>query len=231
LFCEGNKNKEEIKIRKKVLSVFCDGLCEPNPGGVATCGWVAFLGRKRIRKHHAFVFYGPGATNNIAEYQAVLSALEWLLRYGHKNRDVTVKTDSQLVVNQINGVYAVRSVNLIPLHKKAITLAREFANIAFQWIPRKQNKEADALSRKAYKKFMSDRPKSREEKAKEMVGNVTHLYGNLYIVRSQADVSTLYLADISENICNCPDYENRGAICKHILAAKMYAERMEADAV
>ncbi|MGB4216512.1 MAG: reverse transcriptase-like protein, partial [Thermacetogeniaceae bacterium] len=74
---------------------------------MATCGWVAYRGDKRIKKHHTFVFCGPGATNNIAEYNAVLSALEWLLQHGHSDRDIKIKTDSQLVVNQINGSYSV----------------------------------------------------------------------------------------------------------------------------
>jgi ribonuclease HI len=214
-----------MKIRKNPMTVYCDGLCEPNPGGVATCGWVVYRGEKRIKKHHAFVFYGPGATNNIAEYNAVLSALEWLLQKGHNNRNVTIKTDSQLVVNQINGSYSVKAVNLVPLYKKAVNLAKEFDNIEFQWIPRKQNREADELSRQAYRKFPSDKPKSREEKAKEIIDNVTHLHRNLYIVRSQTDVSILYLVDISKNACNCPDHENRGTVCKHILAAQMFSER------
>jgi ribonuclease HI len=217
--------EEGIPIKKKPITVYCDGLCEPNPGGVATCGWVAYRGDKRIKKHHTFVFCGPGATNNIAEYNAVLSALEWLLQHGHNDRDITIKTDSQLVVNQINGSYSVKAVNLIPLHKKAVNLAKEFDNISFQWIPRKRNKEADELSRQAYRKFLSERPKSREEKAKEIIGNVTHLHRNLYIVRSQTDVSTLYLVDISKNQCNCPDFENRRLICKHILAAKLFDKK------
>jgi len=129
------------------------------------------------------------------------------------------------VVNQINGSYSVKAVNLIPLHKKAVNLAKEFDNVNFRWIPRKQNKEADELSRKAYRKFLSKKPKSREEKAKELIDNVTHLHRSLYIVRSQTNVSTLYLVDISKNQCNCPDFENRGLICKHILAAKMFDKR------
>lgn len=114
---------------------------------------------------------------------------------------------------------------MIPLHKKAVNLAKEFSNISFRWIPRKQNKEADELSRQAYERFLSQRPKSREENAREIIDNVTHLHRSLYIVRSQTDVSTLYLVDISKNQCNCPDYENRGVICKHILAAKMFQKR------
>lgn len=215
--------KGGIKIKKPML-VYCDGLCEPNPGGVATCGWVAYLGERKIKEHHAFVFYGPGATNNIAEYNAVLSALEWLVQYGHNDRNVTIRTDSQLVVNQINGSYSVRSVNLKPLHKKAIKLAKEFNNLQFQWIPRKQNEEADELSRKAYREFKRKRPKTRKENAKKIISNVTHMDGNLYIVRSQTKDEIMYLVDISERTCNCPDHQNRGAVCKHILAVQMFCQ-------
>ncbi len=220
-------------MNKDPLVINCDGLCEPNPGGIATFGWIAKQGNKEIHSHNAFVASGQGATNNLAEYSAVISALEWLMGSKYNDRSLTIRTDSQLVVRQINGVYAVRSPAIIPLHQKAMNLAKCFKNLKFVWIPREQNEKADELSMRAYKRVLSAQKQTREFKARDISPRVVLLSDGSFRVPSQTYPGVIYRVDIARNTCTCPDFQARGkkvGHCKHILAVKI-ATGKESDVV
>jgi ribonuclease HI len=211
-------------VAKEPLVINCDGLCEPNPGGIATFGWIARQCGEEIHSHNAFVRSGEGATNNLAEYSAVISALEWLLGSKYSGQRLVVRTDSQLVINQINGIYAVRSQAIIPLYHRAIGLVRCFKNLKLEWVPREQNDEADALSQKAYKLVMKARNQTRETRARELAPRVVPLSNGIYKVPSQTYQDVTYRVDIGRNTCTCPDFMARGrkiGYCKHILAVRM----------
>ncbi len=134
----------------KPLIVFhCDGLCEPNPGGYACWAFVTTDsdGRK-LASDYGCLGHGPSMTNNIAEYRAVLNALTYAAARGwHDN--LLIRTDSQLVVNQIVGEWTCNSAALRPLCRQAQVLGLQLGAL-FEWIPRTQNAQADALSRRAY---------------------------------------------------------------------------------
>ncbi|RPF41987.1 ribonuclease HI [Thermodesulfitimonas autotrophica] len=141
-----------------MVIVFCDGLCEPNPGGVATYGWLAYrdcaeIMRERVMARYGVVCSGPGATSNVAEYTAVIRALEWLIKNGYAGEEIEVRSDSQLVVRQLTGQYAVNAPLLMPLYRKARELASRFASVRFRWVPREENETADTLSRRAYYRY------------------------------------------------------------------------------
>jgi len=147
------------------IEVYYDGLCEPvNPNGIATYGFVIYDNRSpsdRVRIYDGCGFVGAGClgddvTNNVAEYTALIRALEWLVDNGMVDRQVEVKGDSQLTIRQLNGIYMVRSPRIIPLYRRAIELTEEFSEIRFIWIPREYNEEADSLSRRAYYKFCEE---------------------------------------------------------------------------
>lgn len=130
--------------------LYCDGACEPkNPGGVATYGWVAYWNGKRARSGYGVVCQGEGATNNVAEYTAVIRALEYLKGKGYGGQ-VKIYTDSQLIVNQINGLWRVNKPALRELKIKVSALCTHFDGVSFEWVPRDRNREADELSRRAY---------------------------------------------------------------------------------
>jgi ribonuclease HI len=76
-------------------------ICEPNPGGVATIGWIAKRGDDEIHSHCAFACSGPDANSGMAEYRAVISALEWLLGSEYSDQIVVIRSDSQQIVYQI----------------------------------------------------------------------------------------------------------------------------------
>ncbi|MEK6976874.1 MAG: ribonuclease HI family protein [Candidatus Hydrothermarchaeota archaeon] len=76
-----------------------------------------------------------GVTNNQAEYLALIRALE----LARGEADVEILSDSELLVRQMKGEYAVRNQNLVPLHRKAKELVRGFEHFTVQWVPRGEN--------------------------------------------------------------------------------------------
>jgi ribonuclease HI len=87
------------------------------------------------------------ATNNVAEYQALLHGLRFALDRGA--REVRVFSDSELLVRQLAGRYRVKSPGLLPLFREAQTLLARFDSARVSHVPREQNREADALANRA----------------------------------------------------------------------------------
>jgi probable phosphoglycerate mutase len=87
------------------------------------------------------------ATNNVAEYRGLLAALEWAKRGG--KREVHVRSDSLLLVQQMLGNYKVKNAGLQPLHAKARRLAAEIGNVTFEHVGRASNAHADRLANAA----------------------------------------------------------------------------------
>ena len=87
------------------------------------------------------------ATNNVAEYRALLAALEWATRHGHDR--LHVRSDSLLLVQQMLGNYKVKHPGLQPLHAKARLLAHEIGRVTFEHVGRSLNAHADRLANTA----------------------------------------------------------------------------------
>ena len=83
------------------------------------------------------------ATNNVAEYRAIIRGLEEAERLGADT--VTCLLDSLLVVEQLNGNYRVKSADMKPLYARVQELRQRFALVTFQHVSREQNQEADGL--------------------------------------------------------------------------------------
>jgi ribonuclease HI len=137
--------------------VYLDGLCEPkNPGGVATYGVI-------VKKEGRTIFEGSGlayakpwtdeASNNVAEYSALIHVLEWLRKNELQASPIIVRGDSRLIINQMKGVFKVKASRILELHERASELLTEFKNLRLEWVDRSRNSEADRLSRFAYHKF------------------------------------------------------------------------------
>lgn len=86
----------------------------------------------------------PDGTNNRAEYEALLMGLREADRLGA--RDVEVRSDSELLIRQLNGQYRVKSPGLLPLWEEAKRLAGRFERVRFHHVPREQNADADRLA-------------------------------------------------------------------------------------
>jgi len=127
------------------VTAFIDGASKGNPGE-AGCGVVIYgLGEEPILLKK----YIGHATNNIAEYNALILALEKLKELNIK--EITIKSDSLLLVSQLNGKYAVKNPNIRKLFRVYLSLAVNFDKIKVMHIPRELNKEADRLANLAIK--------------------------------------------------------------------------------
>lgn len=147
---------------KPELTIYCDGLCEPNPRGLACWGWYSVDSTGHpIAQNYGVVGEGDGMTNNVAEYHAVLAALGWAWKTGH--RSARVRTDSQLLVCQVSGKWACGAPGLLPLLSR-VQGAAGLMRLDFEWIPREQNGLADALSRRAYFERTGKQPPQRPPK-------------------------------------------------------------------
>jgi ribonuclease HI len=144
-----------------LIEVYFDGLCQPiNPGGISC---YAFLVKSRGRILHsdygvAGEPFSDDSTNNVAEYTALIKALQWLLENNLGSAKIEIKSDSQLIVNQLTGDYKVKSKRIISLYKQALLLKSKFQDIQIKWIPRQKNREADRLTNKAYNKALQQNP-------------------------------------------------------------------------
>jgi ribonuclease HI len=83
-------------------------------------------------------------TNNVAEYRGLLAALEWALAHGHTR--LHVKSDSELLVRQMNGVYRIKNPGLLPLYRNARHLMAKIGDVTIEHVRRELNKDADRLS-------------------------------------------------------------------------------------
>jgi len=137
------------------IVVYVDGLVEPvNPGGVACYGYAIYKDGEKLEEGCGVVDH-PNPSNNVAEYAACIKALERLVELGLTEEEVTVRSDSRLLIHQLNGLYAVRAERIKPLYERAVSLARRFRRIRFEWVPREESSEADELSRRAYRDHVS----------------------------------------------------------------------------
>ncbi len=131
--------------------MYCDGACSGNPGraGIGVVinpagGKTGHAGKSRECRISEYIGI---ATNNIAEYSALIKGLEAARSMGI--RKIKIFLDSELLVKQINGVYRVRNERLIPLFNRAKGILKEFESCKITHIRREKNKEADLLARQA----------------------------------------------------------------------------------
>ncbi len=126
------------------LVVHIDGASRGNPGPAAA-GFV--LNDSNGTRLQAKAVVLGEATNNVAEYTALVKALEAAKQTGAEEIDVF--SDSELLVKQINGQYKVKSEQIAPLFQQAIDLLGRFRNWKVRHVAREKNKEADKLVNQA----------------------------------------------------------------------------------
>ena len=122
------------------LTLFIDGASRGNPGH-AGIGIRIEADGKLLKEYCEYI---GCTTNNVAEYRALIKGLE-MAADSEANR-VTVFSDSELVVRQMNGTYKVKSGGLLPLYQTAQMQSRTFDGFQIKHVRREQNKEADRLA-------------------------------------------------------------------------------------
>lgn len=129
-----------------------DGASEPNPGPSGSAYVLysppkrkgEFLVREVIQEGYSYI---PHATNNEAEYNALILGLEEALKLGIEH--IQIEGDSNLVIQQVQHLWKVKATSLISLCAKASSLLLQFKSYTISHIPREQNQDADALSKEA----------------------------------------------------------------------------------
>ena len=127
-----------------VTTAYIDGASRGNPGP-ASYGFLLKGPDGKIILEMGKYF--GRATNNVAEYYGLINALD--IAASRAITRLRVRSDSELLVRQMEGRYKVKSPELKPLHERAQKLSRQFAWFAIEHIPRAQNAEADRLVNEA----------------------------------------------------------------------------------
>ena len=133
-----------IDAMDKVI-IYTDGGARGNPGP-AGAGAVIFDGDKKIELKK---FLGDRLTNNWAEYEALVLALEEAKKIGLAGRPLEIRMDSELVVKQMRGEYRVKEKSLQEQHRRVRGLLADFPDHSFAHVRRAQNSEADRLVNEA----------------------------------------------------------------------------------
>jgi ribonuclease HI len=124
-----------------LITAYIDGGARGNPGPAGYGVRIEDAGGQLLAELHG----GLGvATNNVAEYNGLLAALDWAKAHGR--RALHIKSDSLLLVQQMRGQFKVKHPRLQPLHARATLLAHEVGRVTFEHVGRELNAEADRLS-------------------------------------------------------------------------------------
>ena len=130
-----------------------DGACRNNPG-LCGAGFVIdmIVGDQVEEVDQQSHFISPHNTNNFAEYTALRLGIERALEL--EIQDILVEGDSLLAINQINGLYKVKSLNIKPIYENIIESLKKFERYTFQYIKRDKNSVADSLANKAIDEYL-----------------------------------------------------------------------------
>lgn len=124
-----------------MLTAYTDGGARGNPGPAGYGVQVVDDNGEVVAELYAPLGH---ATNNVAEYEGLIAALDWAS--SQKLTTLRVRMDSELIVKQMLGLYKVKHAGLQPLHARARALVQRVGRVIFEHVRREQNREADRLS-------------------------------------------------------------------------------------
>jgi ribonuclease HI len=137
------------KMPEHFLIAHSDGGARGNPG---PAGYGVVIEDETGGRIAGLSHYLGHQTNNFAEYQGLIAALEYALEHGY--RALKVVSDSELLVRQIKGIYKVKNATLRDLHSRARKLIEQLDWFSIQHARREHNREADLLANQAMDKGM-----------------------------------------------------------------------------
>ena len=126
------------------MVAYIDGGSRGNPGPAGFGVRIEDVHGTLVEEWHGSIGV---ATNNVAEYRGLLSALTWAVEHGVKS--IEVRSDSQLLVRQMAGMYRVKNAGLLPLFTDARALAARITRVRYTHVRRELNTEADRLANEA----------------------------------------------------------------------------------
>lgn len=154
------------------LVAYTDGGSRGNPG---PAGYGVVIQDEAGQKVAALSQFLGRQTNNFAEYQALIAALEFAVNNGHKT--LKVISDSELMVRQVKGIYKVNDAVLRDLHARAKQLIGQLDRFSIEHVLRGKNQEADRLANAAMDKGMGRRmesaPYGKSAEASSPVGDIS----------------------------------------------------------
>lgn len=124
--------------------LYTDGASRNNPG--PSGGGAVLLGSDESRIDQTRQYFGANLTNNAAEYRALLMGLELV---PDDCETLVVRMDSELIIKQLQGEYAVRSENLKPYYKQVRSGLENIPRVVLEAVPREKNEAADRLANRA----------------------------------------------------------------------------------
>lgn len=142
----GKSSENKIEFRKVAngATVFVDGSSRGNPGPAGIGYHIVGEDGKVLKDGGEFIGF---ATSRIAEYYALKEGCEQAMQLGLKS--VRFVSDNLMMVNQMNGIFAIKNRDLVPIHEDVKELLKNFDSFAFVHVKRNQNVEADREANKA----------------------------------------------------------------------------------
>lgn len=134
------------------LTMNFDGGCYPNPGGKMTFGWhIDTEDDVRVAEGSGPIigYDHHERTNNTAEFTALLAGLEWVSQFRlHSIDTLTIRGDSRLVIDTVNGNMKLKKAHLVPLRDACRKTIKDIdaGHIELLWVPREHNATADLLA-------------------------------------------------------------------------------------
>jgi len=121
------------------IIIHADGGSRKNPGAAAIGIIIFDEERKKLESYKECI---GNTTNNVAEYKALLKALQ--LAAKHTRKEVHIFMDSELIINQMNGVYKIKSADMLELFQKVKDYERAFTKVVYNYVPRENKFQAMA---------------------------------------------------------------------------------------
>ncbi len=129
----------------------------PNDSAGFLCyGWLISRQDVLIAQGHGVFARGKDASSNVAEYLALIEGLDALSDLGLEDEPIKIFGDAKSIIDQMNGYAGVSSESIWPLYLRARQLSKRFINLKWIWTPRKNNKAADWLTRRAMRQIRYD---------------------------------------------------------------------------
>jgi len=130
---------------------------EPMPISLLGYGWILERNGMEIARGFGLFLRKCKTGSNIAEYLALIDGLETLVDLRIRHEAVQIRGDAKCVIDQMTGYAGVSSSLTRELNRRARTLAKQFTGLTWVWIPRRENRHADRLSRRSFH-YLRDSP-------------------------------------------------------------------------